>query len=781
MVAPAWRFWRRRPGQLLWLSATLGLGVGGVVAALAIADALWLRPLPIDDPDRVVAVAPYIDQSPLSIDGATFDVWRERAEPFEAVAVYGFEFSTEIRTAEATERARVAAVGPNLFDMLRARPHLGRLLQAHDETTDAAVLSYDAWRRLFNADPAVIGQTVTLWLMGERPDPVTVVGVAPRGFDVLSVDFPVDVYRVAAADRADRGWSTWHVLARLRPGVSLESAERVFAAATAGTVNARYTVRLKALHEHLFGDSRPLAYGVLVVAFLLLLVSATNALSMGAALSVERRSERAVRLAVGASRMGLLGQALVEAAVPTVMALAPAFLVARLSVLAFISAAPIGSWLVPTELLRLRTASLGAFELSAGVALAVVLGAVLTLTMAGVATTTTATWNRTSTMTRRDVRVRQGLIAGQVAALLALLVAAGLTTSGLTRLINQPLGFEPRGVFHFEVTRARGATADEKAAQVDRLYAAAMSVPGVRHVAASWAAPLSPVDHRVIRIDTDSGVREFLYSVPVSAGYFRTLGVSIVAGRDFVPADRGQSAAIVNRRLAVERFGSVGSAVGGVVDYGAGLSVRVVGVVEDTRQFRLAEPMGPAFYPLYEPDRDTALGVTIVVKADPRAQAAVLEQLRSVDTTKSIVAGSLDERFAEQTAMARLLSRFFGALGTFAMIVAAVGVFGTIRQQSLARRRELGIRMAIGASRPAILSTVTRSLALPSAVGLAAGLVLTWWGAPLLERYLFATSAFEPAVWLASFAALCGAVAAAGLLPALTVLRWNVAEIVREE
>jgi putative ABC transport system permease protein len=799
----AFRRLLKSPAFTAMAVATLALGIGANAAIFSVVEAVLLRPLPYPEAGRLLTV--WQDWS--RRDGpqtewfspGNFLDWRRDATTLDGMAAFADWQPTRTGSGGA-ERLTGGAVTHGFFDVLGTPPALGRAFSEAEDLPGGervVVLSHATWRDRFGAAEDVVGET--LQLDGEAHE---VIGVLPEGFS-----FPLlagtDVFRALRIDPADapRDLVFLRVVARLAPGASLEQARTDL-----GTVAARLAAEypesntgvgahVVPLRDQLVGDLRPALLALLGAVGLVLLIACVNLTTLLLVRAQGRRRERAVRRALGAGRTRLAAGVLVEsllvaAAGAVAGVVAAGWIVAGLRALAPI---PLPAMFEPTvDGGVLLFAAALALAAAAASGLVPALGAgerggLMSALREGGAGAGTG---------RRDRRTRSLLAAGQVALAFTLVVGAGLLLRSFVELQRVDPGFEPSGLLTFRVIvpdagyPERADVAAFYARYLERLGA----LPGVESASmVSWM-PMSGADTDVTFVvegepPPEPGRQKAIWYRQVDPGYFRTLHIPLLAGRAFTPADGAEAPPVVvlGETAARAWFGGE-DAVGKRLKPGDDPESdepwwTVVGVVGSVRHAGLAaEPKHEIYLPHAQSPRAS---MTLVLRTAgapqalvPPARAALADldptlALAGVQTASELVAGSL--------ALPRFLALCVLAFGAVALFLAALGVYGVVAEVVGRRTRELGLRMALGADRSAVLRLVMRQGLALAAAGLVAGLAGALLTGRLLEGLLFQVAPRDLATLAAATALLATVALLAAWLPARRATRLDPLAALREE
>lgn len=786
----------KRPGFALLAVLTLALGVGANTATFSVVYGVVLSRLPYPEPERLVRASEVgtAGQAMASSD-PTFRDWHDLSHGFETLAAYAGAPST-VLGGDRPVLAGTAAVSEDFFRAFGVSPELGRL-PAPDEhrpgAAPVAVVSDGFWRDVLGGGP-IAGRTLQTWGYDLR-----VVGVLPAGFsfpDGAEVWFPKELVPF----NEHRTAHNWRLVGRLRDGVGPAQAEaelgaitrRILAGDLGEDADAKdylpVSARVTPLLETIAGPVRRPLLLLLGAAGLLLLVACSNLASAALARGLERRQEMAVRTSLGASPGRLLRQLFIENLLVALAGGAAGLGVAYATQRALLASAA-------TPLPRVDAIGLHLpvllFTLAVSVATALAFGVLPGLRIVG----RRAPAARGASADRTQQGAWRGLVAAEVALAVLLLVGCGLLLHSFWRVLREEPGFDPEHVLAVSVNLPESLYRDdgERRAYYGRALGTLRSLPGVREAGVTSHLPLTEFNADGL-LDVEGGARPGIsaYYRVADGGYFPTLGIPLLEGRVFDTRDDAGAphVAVVNRTFA--RTAWPGQDPLGKRITGGGMDdfwhqdkwATVVGVVGDVRNGDLTEADGPAAYfpAAQRPFRLTqaALVVRLAGAAGP-VEAAVRERLHAVDPNVPLELESMDEVVWSSLAQRRFTLVLLAAFAATGLLLAAVGIGSVVSYTVAQRRRELGIRLALGA-RPAgvrnlVLGSSMRTVALGIAAGLAASLAL----ARLLRSLLYGVAPADPAT-LAAVTGLLAAVAlAAAWLPARRGVRIDPIETIRHE
>ena len=789
-VSFALRSIRRSPGFAATAILTIALGAGANAAVSAVTYGILFKPLPYAAPDRLVAVWPerFLSQ-------VDFRYIREHGAGLANVAAVAPGWTFSLTGAGDPLRITVDRVSANLFETLGTPAMLGRTLRSGEDapgSTGRLVLSHRFWQQHFGADRTIVGRTVRV-----DDEPHEIIGVMPQGFELFRPG--VDAWVALPADPA-----AWYdklnfslLVGRLAPGTPLPAADAAFRAMMPAMrsdlhypVGFGRTAQLADLRESTTGSVRSSLMLLMATVAFVLLIAGANLGTLAIARATSRAKELAVHSAVGASRGAVarlqLFEVLVLAALGGVAGLALAWLIVPTLVALLPPATP-------------RTGDLG---VDWPIALAVMATALVVSLVFGLAPSLAAGRDASGTVLREGAatqsraarRTRGTMVAVQIALALVLAIGAGLMLQSLWRLQHVDTGIDVDRLLTLRVqpTSSRYKEADAARAYYRDILDRIAAVPGVTAAGAIQHLPFSGISwvdaYEAEEQPVPPGAARPTAGLKMITGnYFAAVGQPVIAGRAFSPADEAtpDDVVIVNATLATKLFGRPDRAIGRRLRTGrqGGPLRTILGVVGDVRTTSLQDPPEPELYQVTGSKGIPALMLAVRTDGDPVAlAAAVREAVWSVDrgvpisdlqTMRSLVGRTLGQP--------RLLLTLLGGFAATGLLLAAIGVYGVVAFAVTRRRREIGIRLALGAARSAVIGLMLREAALYGAAGLAVGLALALSSARLIRGMLFEVSATSPLTYATLVIAVTLLVLLASYLPARRAASLNPTEALRPQ
>jgi len=791
MIADLWqdlrfgaRMLAKQPGFTSIAVITLALGIGVNTAIFSVVYAVLLRPAPYPAPERLVVLATTGTQVDFRAGVAYPDYvdWRDRTHSFEDTACFlntGFNL-TGVEPAVAVPGRRV---NWNFFQILGVKPQLGRLFAAPDDRADAvptAVIGHGLWREKFGGDAAVIGKTISL-----DGNPYTVIGVAPPGFELLRRDdifvslglwFTPDHNLLKRSNQFPL-----YVLGRLKSGVTLAQARADLSAVGAqlereypetnsgrsGTADKLADVQVK--------DVRPVLLVLLGAVCCVLLIACVNVANLMLVRAAGRERELAVRLALGAGRGRIIRQLGAESLLIAALGGAAGLLLGAWGISSLTT-------LVPRTLLQLDQVRLNQpvllFTLGISALTGLLFGLLPALHAARTDLNTSMKEGGHSVASSGWERARKGLLVAEVGLALALLVGAGLMLRTLQQLTRVNPGFNTENLLTLRFTLpSRVYNIERRLAFFRECRARLEALPGVRSASfvmslpiegSAWDSPFMVADEPVPR----PGAFPFASFTPVSANYFATMGIQLLAGRAFSEAEMNDTPAVtvINESLARQLWPGE-NLIGKRLRQGAADSQsawrEVIGVVADVKQKGLEQEAPLQVYLPLALRNSSSVGLVVRTEGEPLALAKGVEQtIRSLDKDLPLRSRSIDELLGNAMARQRLTLTLLAILAALALLLAGVGIYGVMSYAVAQRQRELGIRLSLGATARDVLRLALAQGLKLALLGLALGLAAAFAATRWMQGLLYGVAPTDPLTFVGAALLLSGVALVACWLPA---------------
>ena len=786
----------RSPGFTIVALLTLAIGIGANTAIFSVLRSVVLRPLPYTNPDQLVQV--WSDyrargrETPEWLTPPDFADWRDQNRTFVGMAAYQ-GWGPDLTGDGEPETVGGLIVSGNFFDVLRAKPAFGRALTMQDDdpgTEPVVVLSDALWRRRFGADSSILGRRITL-----NGTPWTVIGVLEPGFRAPIQAAAPDLYRAMrrpADSRCGRGCVVLRVIGRMRPGVSVAAAQADLAriaervAREYPSTNADVGAWLIPLHEQLTGSVRRPLLALTGAVAIVLLIGCVNLANLLLVRGAAREREIAVRAALGARRARIVRQLVTENGL---LALTGGALGLALGV----AGSRVLGVLVPESVRRVQEIRFDATVMSFTAAMTIIAGLAFGLlpAMRAVRGNLIGSLRDARASTSSHTTLGNGLVILQLSLAVVLLFGAGLLLRSFLAMQRVDLGYRTEGVAFASIAfpQARYREPTRFSAATDDLLARLRANPAVRAVELTDLPPLTPNDQDVSVVPLGRPVSDRTPAVwyrSVTPGYLSLMRMRLVAGRQFTTAETqgAPQVGIINEEAARQLWPGE-NAVGRAVSLGAPNEppLTIVGVVASGLHDGPNQPTKPEFFApqaqfptrfitmVLEPSRDLAA-----------VGAAVRQALREVDPLIPAPAlEPIEERVGDAVALPRLYAILVGLFATAALSLAALGVYGVMAYTVAQRRREIGVRVALGADPAGIRRLVLGRGARLAAAGLVVGLAGALALGRLIQALLFGVSPFDAATLLAVPVVLGGMTILASWVPARRAMRLDPVSALRED
>jgi putative ABC transport system permease protein len=806
----------KNPGFTAVAVLTLALGIGANTAIFSVVNAVLLKPLPYPEPGQLAQLL-RLERSgePTTVIGSTgFVEAKGQSQSLARIAAYSGGDMT-LTGAGAAERVVSGAVTADFFPLLGVQPALGRNFTKEEDTPNgpkSVILGPGLWQSRFGGDPGMLGRTLTL-----NQQSYTVVGILPAHFQ-----YPegFQLWTPLALSKTDAGGAVANeglglllkAIARLKPGVTLQQAQ-----AELQTIAQRSQPRgptatprgeggeggrggdsvltVIGLHEQVVGAVEGPLLVLLGAVALVLLIACANVANLLLARAAARQREMAVRTALGAGRWRVARQLLTESMLLSLAGGGLGLLVALWGVRA------LGRW-SGTSLPAMQGIGIDAWVLAFTLGVSVITGLAF-----GLAPAVRAWRTDVNAALKEEGRgdtgghrkwLRQSLVVSEVALALVLLIGAGLLIKSFSRLLNVNPGFRTDGVLTFQVTLTERRSSSQNVNFIKQIVERLKALPGVQAAAATDSLPLTDFSRIGVAdvegrppIDFSNAKRGDVIPLSrptVTFDYFNAMGIPVKSGRAFIAQDaRPQAGAVVVSETFERRYFPGQSAVGKRIRlHPGGAEDRwqtVVGVVSDVRQSGLAGDVTPEVYSPELEDAGGALSFVIRVTGEPAGLiSAVRRVVAEVEPNQSLHnVMTMEQRLANTTTSPRLNTALLGSFAAVALLLAAVGIYGVMSYSVTQRRREIGVRMALGAQKSDVLGLILHGGLRLTLFGVAIGLA----GAFALTRYLssqlYSVKATDPLTFLGVAVALTGVALLACWLPARRAARVKPMEALRNE
>lgn len=802
----ALRVLRKSPAFTLVALLTLMLGIGANVVVFGIVNAVLLRPLEVSDPQNLYQLrnGPWTNFKLLTTSYPAFQDYQKRNTTFSGLTgFYGYCAAT-LHWSNGARHVAGYAVTCNYFELLGVQPQVGRLIRAEDDrgpgSAPYVVLSNSLWRSAFNADPGIVGTTVRL-----DKTPFTVIGVTPPAFHgtekFVWPDYYLPVVNYFDSDYLkNRKGRPLAVLARLKPGLTVGQAAENLSAISA-TLAKEYPATdtglpFRLIRPGLYADTgdvvRDSLYSVTALTFLILAAACANLATLFAARAADRSRELAVRVAVGAGRWRLVRQLMTEALVVSLFGGAIALVIATV-LLRMLDHNSLPTFFGATSPFSELSVALDARIYMVALGLTLLSGLVFGMIPAR------AVWRSSplqamksgpvDTSPSRRIALRDLLLGAQIAICTLMVIASLVAVRGMVRLLHAPLGFQPQGAFLAEMdfgeVEPDGVPSLEKSkAMIDALR----SIPGVTAVGTFSKPPFtgglrpSPV--------FPPGTTEFTLNhsvlgslgLTISPGYLETAGIRLVRGQDFSWSDTAQtpSVAIVNETFARKMWGDT-PALGQRFIFDDHLR-EVVGVVETGKYLELQEPAQPMVYlPLTQSEWTYPYFVVRSHRAKTETIPAIERSLSVIEPNAPVIVQSWPDALAGPLFPARASTVALGALGLLAAMLAVTGIFGMAAYNVSRRKKELGIRVALGARAKHVMTAAIGRPVVLLGLGSLAGLLLGVFASRLLGQIVYQANPGDPVVVAGAILTMTLLGLAASAIPARRALAIDPCKLMREE
>lgn len=809
----AGRTLRKNPAFAATAILTLALGIGASTAVFTVVESVILRPLAYRDSGRLVVAWEHVrffGDGALGPNPRHVDVWRQRATAFSGLTVFRHRALSLTRDGENPRLAGAVVCLPNLFDVVQVTPILGRAFRPEDGVSgreNVAVLTYPLWQSLFQGDPGVVGKTVRM-----DDIPREVIGVLPPTFHFPNGNalraFPTgqpksgvlepSLFLPAVLDLNQMEWNgnfgNWVTIARLAPGASIREAEtqltaiqsQIWQQMHAGdrdTSPGALRASVQPMQEAVVGDSGPGLWLLMAAVGGLTLIACLNLANAQLGRALTRRREGAVRAALGASKARLIWSVLAENLLLAGVGgtIGVLFAAAGLSMFRRYS---------PIDLPRLSEVHLNLKVLlfSAGLAFLASLVSSMLPALRLFSNDPQASLQQNGTRAtggKSSQRLRAWLIGVQVFGCTALLLLTGLFSKSLLHLLHQEKGFDTAQVAVAEVSLSPKLYGEDRSriAFVDAVLENLRAIPGVEAAGLVSAMPLeggSWIEYAQ-RADRPDQQGPPVNARWVSPGYFQATRQKLVAGRFFEERDRNLNSLVLSEGEAKALWGSA-DPIGGQVK-ALGSTFDVIGIVGDSRNTSLKEAPAKMAYVHY--NYRTPYTTNFMVRGTQGAEAMVPRMREAIwkyaPGTAIGRVKTLDSQLADSLKPERFQTLVLAVFGAAALLLAMLGIYGVLSYSVAARKQEIGVRMALGATRRSIYGLTMAEAGAPVLAGLAVGVIASILSGKAIGRFLYDTQVVDPSVILMVIGLFLISAAAAAFMPARHAASINPMEALRPE
>jgi putative ABC transport system permease protein len=759
----------KKPGVSIIAVVALALGIGANTAIFSVVNTVLLRPLPYKDPGRIVFVfwrAPKLSDEDFPASAPDFLDWRAQNTVFERMAAISGE-SFNLTGAGEPERIQSASVSADLFPLLGVNPARGRAFTAEEEQQGrehVVIMGYELWQRRFGGNPNLVGQSITL-----NGEPYTVVGIMgrdfhfPEGVERIDLWIPLS-FKPEILDK--RGHRYLFVVGRLKEGVSFQQAQVEMNALAArmaqaypGT-NTDWSVKLQTLHDALTEDVSTALFVLLGAVGFVLLIACANVANLQLARAAARQREVAIRLALGASRLRLVRQFLIESTLLSLIGGAAGLLLAVWGLDAL-------RLTLPEDLPRLEQIGIDMpvlfFTLTVSIATGILLGLVPAL-QATKPDLIEALKEGSQSVAggRHRNRVRSLLVIVEVALALVLLIGAGLMMKSFWRLRDVRPGFDPHNLLTMQITlpEAKYEEGAEQANFFRELVQRVETIPGVLSVGYSTDPPLTDDSRGDLTIEGQPprapGDEQTATYGGVSPGYFKAMGIPLIKGRTFSNEDREDSErVVVVSSFFASRFFPGQDPIGKRIKQGGEDDdsewMTIVGVVGDIHHYGLSAAVSSEMYMPFAqaPEPEITLVVRSAAGNPSSLLPAIKHEVEAIDKDQPIFGAVTMERLlSDSVASQRLSVTLLGLFAGLAFLLACVGIYGVISYTVTQRTHEIGVRIALGAGTRDILRLVVGHGMIMVAIGLGVGLLASFALTRVMSSLLFNVSTTDPATFI---------------------------------
>ena len=790
------RVMRRAPVFTATVILTVMLAIAANTTIFSVVNAVLLRPLPFGEPDRIVQIAEKNDKLNLPIFASSvlnFLDWREQSRSFSEMGGVGFSNYTLTGSGEP-EQFSGNRISPAVIRVLGVRPVAGRGFTDSEEQLNAApvaMIGEGLWKRRFGKDPGIIGRTIIL-----NDTPTTVVGIAPASLNLISGG---DVYTPLTLDRSKENRLSHLLLTvgRLKEGISIQQAQAEMNNISTQMGQQYPQISNWGIHLVSLFDtfvSADLKHGLLMLfwaVIFVLLIACANIANLLLARAAARQNEMAMRTAIGASRSRLLRQLLVESVMYSFVGGVAGLTLAFWAVQIINRSLPPNTLSIPVVEMD---ATVFWFALGLIIVTGLLFGIVPALRTAKVDLNTIIKQGGRGSSGRMSMQLRNGLAAVEIALATVLLIGAGWFIRSLANLQSVRLGFDPHNLMTFQLSPPPSQyPRDSKAPVLYRtLLQSLQAIPGARGAAVSSCIPFGNGAYNTHpMITTDRSILPHDTAVPVdwrivSPGYFKTMGIPLLQGREFTNADGPAPAppVMIVSQAAAKKFWGDENPVGHTLRRSADPTnaFTIVGVVGDVRSTTLNRESPALYYPMASrvwPVMD----VVVRTSSAPKDSLPVIrERVHALDAHLALASErTMEEWLSNSSAQPRLDTVLLGVFAFVALLIASIGIYGVLAYTVSQRTSEIGVRMALGATPRGVLRLIVSEGMTVVLIGIGMGIVVGLALGRMVSSQMFGVRWWNPATLLGVSAVLAGVALAACAIPALRASRVNPIMALRHE
>ncbi|HEY7544764.1 MAG TPA: ABC transporter permease [Blastocatellia bacterium] len=749
----------RQPGFSMIALVALALGIGANTAIFSVVNTVLIRPLPYKNPERLVAVwetFPNVGKLENPVTPANFFDWKEQCQSFEDMTYY---VSQPLTLTGGGEPEKIEGVysADNFLHLFGVEAAMGRIFMPGEATRagdfGAAVISYGLWKRRFGSDPDIIGKQINVDTYA-----VQIVGVMPASFQYPSkeIDLWVPTAMSAEVARQRNAAHYLRVVGRLKEGVSYEQADAEIRSIAARleeqypATNRNLGARINPLREQFFGGLRLALFILLAATAFVLLIACANVANLMLARAASRQREIAIRLALGAGRWRIIRQLLTESLLLSVAGGAAGLLMALWSLEALKS-------MMPATILQAGDVSIDgrvlAFTFLISILTGIFFGLAPALQATKPALNETLKEGSRDSGTRRSKRLRSLLVVAEIALVLVLMIGAGLMLNSFLRLQRIDPGFKSENLLTMEVypPYSKYPDTERRAAFYDQLIARVEAMAGVESAGVVNVLPMKTALGEMRYITDHQPQPKFFNAIPtvISPDYFRTMGISVLKGRDFTSDDtQGKPGVIIINEAMARKVWPDEEPVGKRLKMGVPENpwLTVAGVVRDVQLAPGADPPPQAYMPYAQIPNFGPRYLVVRSASDPTGLIAVIrDEVSAVDPDQPLASASLmEEVMSESLSRQRFNMALLVIFAALALALASVGIYGVMSYTVTQSTREIGIRLALGAQPTDVLKLVTKQGFLLTAAGVGAGVVASFALTRLMSNLLYGVTATDP-------------------------------------